>query len=271
MTACGRAGRDRPARTRAGSAGPCRPWRSRSSASFAFSAAAAVAFSSPAGFGAVADFGAAGAPALGASEGAVGSDAGVLAAAVVPAFGFAARGLAALPAFGFGAGRTPRRPAVGRGPADAGRASDADAAGVAAVGATPSAASAVAVGADAEAAGVAAVPSRRRGRLRLRGRAATSASSRPPASRPFRPSASPPGPAWRRSPSRPCRPSASTRSPTSARRSWPPRRARLAACSCRTHACARCASRSGRGCPSWSRRRAARAPGSRRGCQACRR
>jgi hypothetical protein len=59
-------------------------------ASFAFSAAAAVAFSSPAGFGAVADFGAAGAPAFGASEGAVGVDAGALAAAAVPDFGFAA-------------------------------------------------------------------------------------------------------------------------------------------------------------------------------------
>ena len=61
-------------------------------ASFALSAAAAVAFSSRAGFGAVADFGAAGAPALGASETAVGVDAGVLAAAAEPDFGFDAAG-----------------------------------------------------------------------------------------------------------------------------------------------------------------------------------
>jgi hypothetical protein len=71
-------------------------------ASFAFSAEAAVAFSSPDGFGAVADFGAAGAPALGASDAAVGCGAGDFAAAVVPDFGFSAAGvLAAVPAFGF--------------------------------------------------------------------------------------------------------------------------------------------------------------------------
>jgi hypothetical protein len=98
-------------------------------ASFAFSAAAAVAFSAPAGLGfaavvgAVADFGAAGAPAFGgaavalvgfdagALDSIVGIDAGSVAADVAAAVGFDAGafaaaavpdcGFAAVPAFGF--------------------------------------------------------------------------------------------------------------------------------------------------------------------------
>jgi hypothetical protein len=102
MCACDRAGHERPARRRADQLALSAVAVADDAASFACSAEAAVAFSSPDGFGAVADFGAAGAPALGASEVAVGCGAGDFAAPVVPDFGFSAAGvLAAVPASGF--------------------------------------------------------------------------------------------------------------------------------------------------------------------------
>ena len=237
-----------------------RGWRVGEAASFAFSAAAAVAFSSPAGFGAVADFGAVGRARLGSLGGG-----GARLAAAASASASARAGLApALPA-----SRPPAsaRDAAARSPRPASAAPAAPASRRSA--------------------------RRRRGRLRRRRRrgAARLRGRRPSARRlrlrgrrrlrlrggrlrqPCRAFGFAAGAGFAAAglgfavPAFGFEASAFDAPPSASRRC----RASACARSCPLHACARCASRSGQECPSWSRRRAARAPGSRRWCQARRR